>query len=65
MFRRPWLFYERIQLDEYEKNYTLMHDEHKKIPRPMKEIPSLKQLEEKLAPLKLEESSDTPIKKKI
>ena len=31
----------------------------------MKEIPPLKQPEEKLAPLKLEESSNTPIKKQV
>ena len=31
----------------------------------MKEIPPLKQLEEKLTPLKLEEPSSTPIKKQV
>ena len=37
----------------------------KKILHPMKEIPRLKQPEEKIVPLKLEEPSNTPIKKQV
>ena len=42
-----------------------MRNGHKKILRPMKEIPPHKQLEEKLAPLKLEEPSNILTKKQV
>ena len=42
-----------------------MLDGRKKILRLMKEIPPLKQLEEKLTPLKLEEPSNTLTKKQV
>ncbi|KAJ9678115.1 hypothetical protein PVL29_022876 [Vitis rotundifolia] len=65
MLGRPWLFGERVQYDRYENTYTLVCNGRKKILRPMKEIPPPKQPEEKLAPLKLEEPSNTPIKKQV
>ena len=57
----PNCFNERVQHDGYENTYTLVRNRHKKILRPMKEIPPLKQPKEKLAPLK----SNTPIKKQV
>ena len=55
VLRRPWFFYERVQNDGYENSYTLERNGHKKILCQMKEIPPLKQPEEKLASSKLEE----------
>ena len=65
MLGRPWLFDERVQHDGYENTYTLVHNGRKKILRPTKEIPSHKQLREKLAPLKLEEPSNILTKKQV
>ena len=65
MLGRPWLFDERVQHDGYENTYTLVHNGRKKILRPTKEIPSHKQLREKIAPLKLEEPSNILTKKQV
>ncbi|KAJ9705648.1 hypothetical protein PVL29_003626 [Vitis rotundifolia] len=54
-----------IQHDGYENTYTLVHNGCKKILHPMKEIPPHKQPKEKLAPLKLEEPSNTLTKKQV
>ena len=51
-------FYKRVQHDEYENTYTLIRDGHK-ILHPVTKIPPLNQPEEKLAPSKLEEPSNT------
>ena len=55
---RPWLFDRRVQHDGYENTYTLIRDGRKKNLRPMKEIPVVEQLEEKLVPAKLEEPKE-------
>ena len=65
MLGKPWLFDEMVQHNGYENTYTLVHNGRKKILRPMKEIPPLKQSKEILAPLKLEKPSNTPIKKQV
>ena len=65
MLGRTCLFDEKVQHDGYENTYTLVHNGRKKILRPTKEIPSHKQLREKLAPLKLEEPSNILIKKQV
>ena len=65
MLGRSWLFDERVQHDGYENTYTLVHNGCKKILCSMKEIPPHKQPEEKLAPLKLEEPSNTLTKKQV
>ena len=62
---RRWLFYERVQCDDYENTYTFVSNGHKKILHPMKEVPILKQQEEKLESLEPEESSNTLIEKEL
>ena len=61
----PWLFDERVQHNGYENTYTLVHNGPKKILRPMKEIPPIKQPKEKLASLKSEESSNEECGKQL
>ena len=58
LLRRRWLFYRRVQHDVYENTYTLIRGGNKKILHPMKEIPLVEQLEEKLVPAKLEETKE-------
>ena len=65
MLGKSWCFDERVQHEGYENTHTLIHNGCKKIIRSMKEISPLKQLEEKLTPSKLEELSNTPIKKQV
>ena len=43
---RPWLFDRRVQHNGYENTYALIHNERKKILRPMKEVPPIKKSEE-------------------
>ena len=47
---RPWLFDRRVQHDGYENTYALIHNGHKKIFRPMKEVPPIKKSEENEQP---------------
>ncbi|RVW94306.1 Retrovirus-related Pol polyprotein from transposon 297 [Vitis vinifera] len=47
---RPWLFDRRVRHDGYENTYALIHNEHKKILRPMKEVPQIKKSEENAQP---------------
>ena len=65
MLGKPWLFDEMVQHNGYDNTYTLVHNGRKKILRPMKEIPPLKQSKEILAPLKLEKPSNILIKKQV
>ena len=55
---RPWLFDRRVQHDGYENTCTLILDGSKKILHPIKEIPLVEQLEEKLVHAKLEEPKE-------
>ena len=59
---RPWFFMKGSSMIGMK---TLIRDGHKKILRPMKEIPPLKQPKEKLVPSNLEELSNTEIKKQV
>lgn len=50
---------------DMRNTYIVICDERKKIPHSIKDIPPLRQPEQKLALLKLEEPSNTRIKKKF
>ena len=50
---RPWLFDKRVQHDDYENTYALIHNRHKKILCPMKEVSPIKKLEDEAQPKKV------------
>ena len=43
----------KVQHDGYENTYALIHNEHKKILCPMKEVPQIKKSEENAQPKKV------------
>ena len=50
---KPLLFDKTIQHDGYENTYALIHNRHKKILRPMKEVSPIKKSEDEAQPKKV------------